>query len=103
MCTLIESFVGLMLTAAITGLVFSKMSHPRARVRFSKVAVVHKINGVPHLVVRIANERKTQVCRTLALSRGPSAARVSAPRRIVRETEGGRVGDASQRGHSSRF
>ena len=67
--TLIESFIGLMLTAAITGLVFSKMSHPRARVRFSKVAVVHNINGVPHLVVRIANERKTQVSHAMRLGR----------------------------------
>lgn len=45
-CTLVESFCGLMLTAVITGLMFAKMSHPRARLRFSDKMVVHEVNGV---------------------------------------------------------
>ncbi len=53
----IESFTGLLLLAVMTGICFAKFSRPTARVLFSQNAVIHAHNGVPHLVLRIANER----------------------------------------------
>ena len=53
----IEAFLGLLGTAMATGLMFARFSKPQARVRFSKVAVVHSRDGQPCLALRIANER----------------------------------------------
>lgn len=54
---MLESAAGLVITALATGLVFSKFARTTARVRFSKVAVVTPIDGVPHLILRIGNQR----------------------------------------------
>jgi inward rectifier potassium channel len=53
----LESLVGIVGTAMITGLVFARFSLPTARVLFSKVAVISAYNGVPTLMFRAANER----------------------------------------------
>ncbi|PSB01080.1 ATP-sensitive inward rectifier potassium channel 10 [Merismopedia glauca CCAP 1448/3] len=53
----LESLVGIVGTAMITGLVFARFSLPTARVLFSKVAVISPYNGIPTLMFRTANER----------------------------------------------
>jgi inward rectifier potassium channel len=57
----IEALVGLMGVAAATGLMFARFSRPTARVLFSRVAVVAPHNGVPTLMLRVANERRNQI------------------------------------------
>ena len=57
----LEPLCGLMLTAVVTGITFSKLSHPRAGVRFSSVICFRDIDGEPHMAIRIANERRTQI------------------------------------------
>jgi inward rectifier potassium channel len=55
----IEALVGLVGLALATGLVFAKFSQPRARVLFSRHAIVSTRDGVRSLMVRVANERRT--------------------------------------------
>jgi inward rectifier potassium channel len=57
----IEAFVGLLALAMMTGLVFAKFSRPTARVRFTRYAVVSTRDGVPSLMVRMANLRANRV------------------------------------------
>lgn len=57
LCTVLESVVGLLLTALTTGLVFAKFSRASARIVFSEKAVISPVNGVPTLMFRIGNER----------------------------------------------
>jgi inward rectifier potassium channel len=57
----LESMVGLLGLAMVTGLVFSKFSRPVARVMFSKVAVITHRDGVPTLMLRVANERANHI------------------------------------------
>jgi inward rectifier potassium channel len=55
----IEALFGLVSLALATGLTFAKFSQPRARVLFSRYAVVSVRDGVKSLMVRLANERTT--------------------------------------------
>ncbi|MFI5308475.1 MAG: ion channel [Polyangiales bacterium] len=57
----LEAIAGLIVTALATGLVFAKFSRPTARVVFSREAVIHKMNGVPTLAIRIGNERGNRI------------------------------------------
>jgi inward rectifier potassium channel len=57
----LEAFLGVLLTAVVTGLVFARFSRPTARIMFSRVAVVAPFNGVPTLAVRLANQRRNQI------------------------------------------
>jgi inward rectifier potassium channel len=56
-----EALVGLMLIAVAAGLMFARFSRPTARVMFSKVAVIAPHDGVPTLMLRLANERRNQI------------------------------------------
>jgi inward rectifier potassium channel len=56
-----ESFVSVLVVALATGLTFAKFSRPSARILFSKVAVIHPMEGVPTLAFRVANERGNHV------------------------------------------
>lgn len=58
---IVESIIGLILTALVTGLVFAKFSRPTARVVFTKHAVISPMNGVPTLAFRMGNERGNQI------------------------------------------
>jgi inward rectifier potassium channel len=53
----VEGFASLFVTAALTGLVFARLSLPRARLIFAKNPIVMRRNGVPTLVFRVANAR----------------------------------------------
>jgi inward rectifier potassium channel len=54
-----EALFGLVAFALATGLMFAKFSQPRARVLFSRHAVVTTRDGARSLIVRLANERTT--------------------------------------------
>jgi inward rectifier potassium channel len=56
-----ESVVGTLTTALITGLTFAKFARPTARVLFAEKLVVSTRDGVPHLMVRMANWRRNTV------------------------------------------
>ena len=55
----LENFVGLVLLAVMTGLVFSRFSRPRARLIFARNPVVYTHNNLPTLAFRIANARNS--------------------------------------------
>ncbi|WP_017323911.1 ion channel [Synechococcus sp. PCC 7336] len=57
----LESLVGLLGLATITGIVFARVSRPTARVIFSDVATVSRYNGVPTLMFRMRNQRRNQI------------------------------------------
>jgi inward rectifier potassium channel len=57
----IEALVGLLGVAMATGLMFARFSRPTAKVLFSRVAVIAPHNGVPTLMLRVANERRNQI------------------------------------------
>ena len=61
-----EALVGLLGLALVTGLVFAKFSRPTARVVFSRNAVITRFDGVPSLLVRMANERGNQIAEAQA-------------------------------------
>jgi inward rectifier potassium channel len=54
---MLEIIVGRFGLAVITGLIFVRFSRPTARIQFSKVAVIAPFDGVPHLMIRVANLR----------------------------------------------
>jgi inward rectifier potassium channel len=57
----IESFVGIALTAMITGVFFARFATPYAKVIFSKVAIIGEHDGKPTLMFRMANARSTAI------------------------------------------
>lgn len=57
----VEALVSVILNAVITGLAFAKFARPTSRVLWSDVAVVSDRDGVPTLMVRVANERMNHV------------------------------------------
>jgi inward rectifier potassium channel len=62
----LEALIGLLGLALVTGLVFAKFSRPTARVIFSQNAVISRFDGVPSLLVRMANERGNQIAEAQA-------------------------------------
>ena len=59
--SMIEVFVGLMMLALVTGLMFARFSRPRARFLFAKYAVIRPVDGRPTLMFRAANARQNVV------------------------------------------
>lgn len=57
----IESLMGMLGVAVLTGLLFAKFSRPTSRVMFSECAVITKVNGVPTLSFRVANGRDSMI------------------------------------------
>lgn len=55
--SMFEIILGMFGLAVITGLIFVRFSRPTARIHFSKVAVIAPFDGVPHLMIRVANLR----------------------------------------------
>lgn len=52
-----ESFAGLLSFALATGLLYGKFSKPRARIRFSQIALIRPFKEGQALMFRLANER----------------------------------------------
>jgi len=57
----VESFVGIALTAVVTGLVFARFATPYAKVIFSRVAIIGAHDGKRTLMFRMANARATAI------------------------------------------
>lgn len=53
----VESVVGLVVTALATGLVFVRFSQVKARVVFSRRAAIAPVDGTPTLMIRVGNGR----------------------------------------------
>ncbi|QUD87796.1 ion channel [Phenylobacterium montanum] len=80
-----ETFFNLVIVALSTGLIFTRVSRPTARVMFSKVAVVSDYEGTPTLMFRAANQRGNQILEaevTLSLARQVTTAEGHAMRRF---------------------
>jgi inward rectifier potassium channel len=56
-----ESVTGLLTTAMATGLVFARFSQARARVVFCSRAAIAPMDGVPTLMMRLGNERRSRI------------------------------------------
>ncbi|HEV2678159.1 MAG TPA: ion channel [Aliidongia sp.] len=56
-----ETVYGMMTMALSTGLLFARVSRPTARMTFSHIAVVDNFGGAPHLMFRVANQRRNQI------------------------------------------
>ena len=61
-----EIVTGMMSMAVITSLVFARFSKPTARILFSRVAVITPYNGVPTLIFRVANQRRSYILEAAA-------------------------------------
>jgi inward rectifier potassium channel len=57
----IEAFVGIVFSAVVTGLTFARFARPQARILFSDKIVIAPRDGVPHLMLRMANWRRNQI------------------------------------------
>jgi inward rectifier potassium channel len=62
----IEILCGLIFTAIITGLIFVRFSKPRPNILFADQAVIAKHNGIPTLMIRVANGRRTAMAGAAA-------------------------------------
>lgn len=56
-----EALFGTLLVAVLTGITFARFARPSARVLFSQKMVIERRDGVPHLMVRMANWRHNNV------------------------------------------
>jgi inward rectifier potassium channel len=61
-----EIVTGMMSMAVITSLVFARFSKPTARILFSRVAVITLYDGVPTLIFRVANQRRSYILEASA-------------------------------------
>jgi inward rectifier potassium channel len=57
----LESIVGLLITALATGLVFVRFSLTRARMVFGRYAAIGPMDGIPTLMIRFGNDRSNQI------------------------------------------
>jgi inward rectifier potassium channel len=56
-----ESLAGIAATAMITGLTFARFARPTSKILFSDKMVIATRDGVPHLMFRMANQRRNQI------------------------------------------
>jgi inward rectifier potassium channel len=61
-----EVFAGLLALALVTGLIFARFSRPTARFLFARYGVVRPLDGMPTLMLRIANARQNVVMEAQA-------------------------------------
>jgi inward rectifier potassium channel len=57
----IEVLSGVFTLALVTGFTYSKFSNVRARIQFAQRATLSPFNGVPTLMLRVGNERRSRV------------------------------------------
>lgn len=57
----IESIIGLLILTMASGIMFARFSLPKARVIFSKVILITTHNGLPTLMLRVANKRENWI------------------------------------------
>lgn len=61
MIAAVESMIGLMGFAIVTGILYGKFSRPTARIIFSEKAIIAPYKGINAFEFRIVNERKNQL------------------------------------------
>ena len=61
-----ETFAGLFFTASMLGLIFARLSRPRARIVFARSVAIAPHDGAPTLVIRVANERLNMISMATA-------------------------------------
>jgi inward rectifier potassium channel len=61
-----EIITGMLSLAVITSLVFARFSKPTARIMFSRYAVITPYDGVPTLMLRVANQRHSYILEATA-------------------------------------
>jgi inward rectifier potassium channel len=57
----VESLVGILYQALVTGMLFARFSRPTARIKLSEVAVIAPYNEVTGFMFRLVNERVNQL------------------------------------------
>ncbi|MEZ4453872.1 MAG: ion channel [Nannocystaceae bacterium] len=57
----VEALFGTLLVAVLTGITFARFARPTAKVLFSRWMVIEPRDGVPHLLLRMANWRHNNV------------------------------------------
>jgi inward rectifier potassium channel len=57
----LEAMLGLLGLGLFAAIAFARLSIPKARIIFSKVAVIAPFEGVPTLMFRVANERNNRI------------------------------------------
>lgn len=57
----LEAITSLLSIAVLTGLAFARFSRSTARIMFSQHAVITQFQGVPTLMVRLANQRRNHI------------------------------------------
>jgi inward rectifier potassium channel len=62
----VEILTGMLSMAVITSLVFARFSKPTARIMFSRVAVITPFDGVPTLMLRVVNQRRSYILEAQA-------------------------------------
>src|SRR5580692_3253349 len=62
----IEIFTGMSFLAVMTGLIFARFSRPRARFVFARHPVITAHQGMPALLIRIANARHNTISQATA-------------------------------------
>jgi inward rectifier potassium channel len=62
----IEIFTGMTFLAVMTGLIFARFSRPRARFVFARHPVITTHQGMPALLIRIANARHNTISQATA-------------------------------------
>jgi inward rectifier potassium channel len=62
----VEIFTGMSFLAVMTGLIFARFSRPKARFVFARHAVVGTYQGLPTLMIRIANARHNTISQATA-------------------------------------
>src|SRR5262249_11683123 len=62
----VEIITGMLRMAVITSLVFARFSKPTARILFSRAAVITPYDGVPTLMLRVANQRLSYILEAAA-------------------------------------
>jgi inward rectifier potassium channel len=62
----IEILCGLIFTAIITGLIFVRFSKPKPNILFADHAVISRHNGIPTLMIRVANGRRSAMAGAAA-------------------------------------
>jgi inward rectifier potassium channel len=57
----VETLMGVSTIAVFTALAFARFARPTAKIVFSRSVVVTRFDGVPTLMLRLANERRNQI------------------------------------------
>lgn len=56
-----ETFIGLLFSAVLTGLIFARFAQPRVRILASNAILISQHNDQPTLMLRVANERLNNI------------------------------------------